>query len=142
MRGGKRSDEVATLDPGVAGGAIAELVSAPALGVSPQPGCAAPGGSLRVALDVVSQDVVPAEAETEIGQIKKRDTEEQIIGFVREADAGLPVKELCRKHGFSEPRVGSASSRPRSTVVRVASPSEAVGKVSYSSGIGRPRGVT
>jgi len=24
-------------------------------------------------------------------------------GFLREADAGLPVKELCRKHGFSEP---------------------------------------
>ncbi len=23
--------------------------------------------------------------------------------FLREADAGLPVKELCRKHGFSEP---------------------------------------
>ena len=29
----------------------------------------------------------------------KRFTEEQIIGFLREADAGLPVKELCRKHG-------------------------------------------
>ena len=34
--------------------------------------------------------------------MKKRFTEEQIIGFLREADAGLPVKELCRKHGFSE----------------------------------------
>jgi putative transposase len=33
---------------------------------------------------------------------KKRYTEEQIIGFLREADAGLPVKDLCRKHGFSE----------------------------------------
>jgi len=33
---------------------------------------------------------------------KKRYTEEQIIGFLREADAGMPVKELCRKHGFSE----------------------------------------
>ena len=31
------------------------------------------------------------------------DTEEQIIGLLREADAGLPVKQLCRKHGFSEP---------------------------------------
>ena len=29
-------------------------------------------------------------------------SEEQIIGFLREADAGLAVKELCRKHGFSE----------------------------------------
>ena len=35
--------------------------------------------------------------------MKKRFTEEQIIGFLREADAGLSVKELCRKHGFSEP---------------------------------------
>lgn len=33
---------------------------------------------------------------------KKRYTEEQIIGFLREADAGVPVKELCRRHGFSE----------------------------------------
>lgn len=35
--------------------------------------------------------------------MKKRYTEGQIIGFLREADAGLPVNELCRKHGFSEP---------------------------------------
>lgn len=34
--------------------------------------------------------------------MKKRFSEEQIIGFLREADAGLLVKELCRKHGFSE----------------------------------------
>lgn len=31
------------------------------------------------------------------------DTEEQTIGFLRKADAGPPVKDLCRKHGFSEP---------------------------------------
>lgn len=34
--------------------------------------------------------------------MKKRFTEEQIIGFLGEAEAGLPVKELCRRHGFSE----------------------------------------
>jgi putative transposase len=34
--------------------------------------------------------------------MKKRFTEEQIIGFLREADAGMPVKDLCRRHGFSE----------------------------------------
>ncbi len=34
--------------------------------------------------------------------MKKRFTEEQIIGFLREADSGLPIKELCRRHGFSE----------------------------------------
>ena len=34
--------------------------------------------------------------------MKKRYTEEQIIGFLKEAEAGLPLKELCRQHGFSE----------------------------------------
>lgn len=34
--------------------------------------------------------------------VKKRFSEEQIIGFLKEADRGLAVKELCRKHGFSE----------------------------------------
>ncbi len=34
--------------------------------------------------------------------MKKRFTEEQIIGFLREAEAGLPIKELYRQHGFSE----------------------------------------
>jgi len=34
--------------------------------------------------------------------MKKRFTEEQIIGFLREADAGVKVKDLCRRHGFSE----------------------------------------
>ena len=34
--------------------------------------------------------------------MKKRFTDEQIIGFLKEAEAGTPVKELCRKHGFSD----------------------------------------
>jgi len=34
--------------------------------------------------------------------VKKRYSEEQIIGFLREADAGIAVKDLCRRHGFSE----------------------------------------
>jgi len=34
--------------------------------------------------------------------VKKRFTEEQIIGFLREAEKGVGVKDLCRKHGFSE----------------------------------------
>jgi putative transposase len=34
--------------------------------------------------------------------VKKRFSEEQIIGFLREADKGVPVKELCRRHGFSD----------------------------------------
>jgi putative transposase len=34
--------------------------------------------------------------------MKKRYTDEQIIGFLRAADQGMAIKELCRKHGFSE----------------------------------------
>ena len=34
--------------------------------------------------------------------MKKRYSEEQIIGFLKEAEAGVPPKELCRRHGFSE----------------------------------------
>jgi putative transposase len=33
---------------------------------------------------------------------KSRFSEEQIIGFIKEAEAGMPVAELCRKHGFSD----------------------------------------
>ena len=33
--------------------------------------------------------------------MKKRFTEAQIVGFGKEAQAGFPVKDLCRKHGFS-----------------------------------------
>ena len=33
---------------------------------------------------------------------KSRFTEEQIIGFIRQAEAGMTVKELCRKGGFSD----------------------------------------
>ena len=30
-----------------------------------------------------------------------RFTESQIVSILQEADAGMPVKELCRKHGIS-----------------------------------------
>ena len=33
---------------------------------------------------------------------KSRFSEEQIIGFIKEAEAGMPVAQLCRKHGFSD----------------------------------------
>ena len=32
---------------------------------------------------------------------KSRFTTEQIIGFIKQADAGMAVAELCRQHGFS-----------------------------------------
>lgn len=34
--------------------------------------------------------------------MKKRYSEEQIVGFLREAETGVTVKDLCRRHGFSE----------------------------------------
>jgi putative transposase len=34
--------------------------------------------------------------------MKKRFTEEQIIGVLKEAEAGMKVAELCRKHGISD----------------------------------------
>jgi putative transposase len=33
---------------------------------------------------------------------KSRFSEEQIIGILKEQQAGLPVTELCRKHGISD----------------------------------------
>ena len=33
---------------------------------------------------------------------RKRHTEEQIIGVLKEAEAGLAVAELCRRHGICE----------------------------------------
>ncbi len=33
---------------------------------------------------------------------RKRYTEEQIIGVLKESEAGAKTSELCRKHGMSE----------------------------------------
>jgi putative transposase len=62
-------------------------------------------------MDAVVRDVLPRklgqeEVESEPegdGRMKRsRDTEEQIIGILKEQEAGMPVAELCRKHGMSE----------------------------------------
>ena len=34
---------------------------------------------------------------------RKRYSEEQIIAVLKEAQAGIPATELCRKHGISNP---------------------------------------
>jgi putative transposase len=33
---------------------------------------------------------------------RQRFSEEQIIGFLKQAESGVAVKELCRTHGFSD----------------------------------------
>ncbi len=33
---------------------------------------------------------------------KSKFSEEQIIGFLKQAEAGMPVAEICRKGGFSD----------------------------------------
>ncbi len=33
---------------------------------------------------------------------KSRFSEEQVIGFLKQADAGMPIKELCGKGGFRD----------------------------------------
>ena len=35
---------------------------------------------------------------------KSRFTEAQIIGMIKEQEAGLPTEEVCRKHGLSQGR--------------------------------------
>ena len=34
--------------------------------------------------------------------MKNRFTEEQILDFLKQAEAGVPVKEPCRRHDFSK----------------------------------------
>ncbi len=36
---------------------------------------------------------------------RNRFTDEQIIGILKEHEAGTPVSELCRKHGVSDARI-------------------------------------
>jgi putative transposase len=33
---------------------------------------------------------------------KSRFTDEQIVGFLKQAEAGIPVKDICRQGGFSD----------------------------------------
>jgi len=84
--------------------------------------------------------------------MKKRYSEEQIIKFFfREADAKMSVKDLCRRHGLSEPsyylwrskfrygRVGRQAVEGAGDGERP--PQEAVGRV-VARTKGDPRGIT
>jgi putative transposase len=42
---------------------------------------------------------------------KSRFTETQIVSILKQADAGMAIKDLCRKHGISEPTYYNWKSR-------------------------------
>lgn len=42
---------------------------------------------------------------------RSRFTEEQIIGILKEHEAGMPVSDLCRKHGVSDASIYKWKSR-------------------------------
>lgn len=42
---------------------------------------------------------------------KSRFSEEQIIGILKEQQAGLPVAEICRRHGISDATFNTWRSR-------------------------------
>ena len=48
-----------------------------------------------------------------------RFTDEQIIGLIKQADAGMSVKELCRSGGFSQPTLTLTSPKKRVSFVRI-----------------------
>jgi putative transposase len=53
---------------------------------------------------------------------RKRFTEEQIVGILKEHEAGVPVTELCRKHGVSDASIYK-SGRPSMAALRCRTPS-------------------
>lgn len=51
--------------------------------------------------------------------MEKRFTEEQIIGFLREAESGLPIAELCRRallHNSCTQLESLAAAKPSQTL--------------------------
>lgn len=43
---------------------------------------------------------------------KSRFTESQIVAVLKEGDAGVPVAQILRKHGISNPLTGRVIRRP------------------------------
>ena len=39
--------------------------------------------------------------------MSKRMTESQIVAILKEAEAGMPVKDICRKYGIGNSTLGS-----------------------------------
>ena len=53
---------------------------------------------------------------------RSRYTEEQIIGILKEQEAGTPVAELCRKHGMSDATFYTWKSKSGGLEVRYPAP--------------------
>lgn len=71
-----------------------------------QPPPVAPSGFVALSLPSgkgmsVQRDDDPARPHPDIRR-KSRYPDDQIIGFIKQAEAGIPIKELCRKGGFSD----------------------------------------
>jgi putative transposase len=52
-------------------------------------------------LRLESEGIITTQSK-EAGMKKVRYSEEQIIGVLKEAEAGMPIVELCRKYGISD----------------------------------------
>jgi len=61
--------------------------------------------------------------------MKKRYPEEQITGLLRESDAGISVKNLSRRHGFTEVRNNLLRGKHGEMNITDAKPGAATGAV-------------
>jgi transposase-like protein len=66
---------------------------------------------------------------------RSRFREEQIVGVLKEAEAGVPVKDLCRRVGVSEPtfyhwKAKYAKPRTRTVELHPTTGSVVIGKLS------------
>lgn len=59
---------------------------------------------------------------------RNRFTDEQIIGILKEHEAGTPVSELCRKHGISDASIYNGSQILRHGRVRSQAAEDAGGR--------------
>ena len=50
---------------------------------------------------------------------KSRFTETQIVGILQEADAGMKVRDLCRKHGTSDATYYTRKSKDHGIAIRM-----------------------
>jgi hypothetical protein len=64
---------------------------------------------------------------------KSRFSEEQIIGVLKEADAGMKIADLCRKHGISDTTFPSSPPLPKQPLYRLDMPSKKLRRIDLPS---------